>query len=467
MAKDKMKTIYVCTQCGETSPRWLGRCPSCGAWNTMTEDVVAELAKPAAGRSGAAAARVPGQTTLTAHTLKNISTTEEKSRIETGIGELDRVLGGGIVLGSVTLIGGEPGIGKSTILLQLCGEVSRTKNVLYVTGEESVRQIKLRAVRLDVPQDNISLVAESDVDEICGLIESMKPDLVVIDSIQTMRCADIASSSGTVSQVKESTARFLNVAKTLEIPTFIVGHVNKDGAIAGPKVMEHIVDTVLYFEGDKTLPYRVLRAVKNRYGSTNEIGMFDMTGRGLEQIENPSQVMLEGRPLGISGTCVACVMEGTRPVLSEIQALATKTSFPSPRRTASGFDYNRMYLLLAVLEKRAGYSFANQDVYVNIVGGLKLDETACDLPVCIAMASSLLDLPVGEKTLAIGEVGLGGEIRSVPHLETRLREAQRVGFDTAIVPKHNLKMIDPAQYPGLKLVGVSYLREAINTIKLK
>ncbi|HIX95402.1 MAG TPA: DNA repair protein RadA [Candidatus Gemmiger excrementipullorum] len=467
MAKDKMKTIYVCTQCGETSPRWLGRCPSCGAWNTMTEDVVAEPAKPAAGRSGAAAARVPGQTTLTAHTLKNISTTEEKSRIVTGIGELDRVLGGGIVLGSVTLIGGEPGIGKSTILLQLCGEVSRTKNVLYVTGEESVRQIKLRAVRLDVPQDNISLVAESDVDEICGLIESMKPDLVVIDSIQTMRCADIASSSGTVSQVKESTARFLNVAKTLEIPTFIVGHVNKDGAIAGPKVMEHIVDTVLYFEGDKTLPYRVLRAVKNRYGSTNEIGMFDMTGRGLEQIENPSQVMLEGRPLGISGTCVACVMEGTRPVLSEIQALATKTSFPSPRRTASGFDYNRMYLLLAVLEKRAGYSFASQDVYVNIVGGLKLDETACDLPVCIAMASSLLDLPVGEKTLAIGEVGLGGEIRSVPHLETRLREAQRVGFDTAIVPKHNLKMIDPAQYPGLKLVGVSYLREAINTIKLK
>ena len=289
------------------------------------------------------------------------------------------------------------------------------------------------------------------MDEICGLIESMKPDLVVIDSIQTMRCTDISSSSGTVSQVKESSARFLNVAKTLEIPTFIVGHVNKDGAIAGPKVMEHIVDTVLYFEGDKTLPYRVLRAVKNRYGSTNEIGMFDMTGRGLAQIENPSQVM----------------MEGTRPVLSEIQALATKTSFPSPRRTASGFDYNRMYLLLAVLEKRAGYAFYNQDVYINIIGGLKLDETACGLPVCIALASSLLDLPVDEKTIAIGEVGLGGEVRSVTHLETRLREAQRVGFDTAIVPKHNLKMIDPSQFPGLKLVGVSYLREAINAIKLK
>ena len=452
MPKDKLKTIYVCNQCGETSPRWMGRCPSCGAWNTMTEDVVAEPTKSSS--RAAAPVRVTGQTSLTPQKLKNISTTEEKSRIVTGISELDRVLGGGIVIGSVTLIGGEPGIGK-------------TKNVLYVTGEESVRQIKLRAVRLNVPEDNISLVAESDVDEICGLIESMKPDLVVIDSIQTMRCTDISSSAGTVSQVKESSARFLNVAKTLEIPTFIVGHVNKDGAIAGPKVMEHIVDTVLYFEGDKTLPYRVLRAVKNRYGSTNEIGMFDMTGRGLAQIENPSQVMLEGRPLGISGTCVACVMEGTRPVLSEVQALATKTSFPSPRRAASGFDYNRMYLLLAVLEKRAGYNFSSQDVYVNIIGGLKLDETACDLPVCIAMASSFLDLPVGEKTIAIGEVGLGGEVRSVTYLETRLREAQRVGFDTAIVPKHNLKMIDPAQFPGLKLVGVSYLREAINTIKLK
>lgn len=467
MPKDKLKTIYVCTQCGETSPRWLGRCPSCGSWNTMTEDVVAETPKTAAGRAAAAAVRAPGQTSLTPMKLKNISTTEEKSRIVTGIHELDRVLGGGIVLGSVILIGGEPGIGKSTILLQLCGEVSRGRNVLYVTGEESVRQIKLRAVRLDVPQENISLVAESDVDEICGLIEQSKPGLVVIDSIQTMRCADVSSSSGTVSQVKESTARFLSVAKTLEIPTFIVGHVNKDGAIAGPKVMEHIVDTVLYFEGDKTLPYRVLRAVKNRYGSTNEIGMFDMTGRGLAQIDNPSQVMLEGRPVGISGTCVACVMEGTRPVLSEVQSLATKTSFPSPRRTASGFDYNRMYLLLAVLEKRAGYNFSGQDVYINIIGGLRLDETACDLPVCLAMASSLLDLPVGEKTLAIGEVGLGGEIRSVPHLETRLREAQRVGFDTAIVPKHNLKMLDARAFPGLKLIGVAFVREAINAIKIK
>ncbi|MDD4850252.1 MAG: DNA repair protein RadA [Gemmiger sp.] len=466
MPKDKLKTVYVCNQCGETSPRWLGRCPSCGAWNTMVEDVVAEPAA-AKGLQRGAAARVPGQTSLTAYKLGNVSTTEEKSRIVTGISELDRVLGGGIVLGSVTLIGGEPGIGKSTILLQLCGEVSRSKSVLYITGEESVRQIKLRAVRLDVPQDNILLTAESNVDEICGLIEQLKPGLVVIDSIQTMRCADISSSAGTVSQVKESASRFLNVAKTNEIPTFIVGHVNKDGAIAGPKVMEHIVDTVLYFEGDKTLPYRVLRAAKNRYGSTNEIGMFDMTGRGLTQIENPSQIMLEGRPVGISGTCVACSMEGSRPILSEVQALATKSSLSTPRRTASGFDYNRMYLLLAVLEKRAGYFFGNQDVYVNVIGGLRLEETACDLTVCLAMASSLMDLPVGDKTIAIGEVGLGGEIRSVNHLESRLREAQRIGFDTAIVPKHNLKMINPADFAGMHLIGVSYLREAINSIKIK
>ena len=461
MPKDKLKTIYVCNQCGETSPRWLGRCPSCGAWNTMTEDVVAEPAKSSSGRA-AAPVRVTGQTSLKPLKLKNISTTEEKSRIVTGIAELDRVLGGGIVLGSVILIGGEPGIGKSTILLQLCGEVSRTRSVLYVTGEESVRQIKLRAVRLDVPQDNISIVAESDVDEICGLIEQMKPDLVVIDSIQTMRCTDVASSSGTVSQVKESSARFLNVAKTNEIPTFIVGHVNKDGAIAGPKVMEHIVDTVLYFEGDKTLPYRVLRAVKNRYGSTNEIGMFDMTGKGLEQIENPSQVMLEGRPIGISGTCVACVMEGTRPVLSEIQALVTKTAFPSPRRTASGFDYNRMYLLLAVLEKRGGVNLGMSDAYVNVIGGLQLDEPAADLALVLAAASSFRDKPIDPATAAIGEVGLTGEIRAVTGLQQRLSEASRTGFKTCIIPRHGTGNVTAPD--GMELLRVRNIREAIQLV---
>ena len=450
----KLKTIYVCSECGETSPRWMGRCPACGAWNTMTEDVVAPPPKAGRAAKGAAGmARQPGVTSLTAQRLQDISTTEEKSRIITQVGELDRVLGG------------EPGAGKSTLLLQLCGAVSQELEVLYVTGEESTRQIKLRANRLGVAQENIALAAETDIDEICGLIEQTKPGLVVIDSIQTMHCSDVSSSSGSVSQVKECTARLLAVAKSLEIPTFIVGHVNKDGAIAGPKVMEHIVDTVLYFEGDKTLPYRVLRAVKNRYGSTNEIGMFDMTGEGLTEIENPSQLLLEGRPLGISGNCVACTMEGTRPILSEVQALAAKSSLSTPRRACSGYDYNRASLLLAVLEKRAGFYFGSLDVYINIVGGLRLDETACDLAVCLAMVSSLLDTPIGDKTIAVGEVGLSGEVRSVTHLENRLREAQRIGFTRAIVPKHSLAQIDTAAFGGLQLVGVSYLRDAIKAIK--
>lgn len=463
MKDTKLKTVYVCSSCGETSPRWMGRCPSCGEWNTMVEDVV--VSEPKTASKKAARGEVQATTSLVANRLSEISTSEEKSRIRTHISELDRVLGGGIVLGSVVLLGGEPGAGKSTLLLQLCGAISENYSVLYITGEESTRQIKLRANRLNVAQQNINLAAETDVDEICGLIVKTKPDLVVIDSIQTMQCTDISSSPGSVSQVKEGTARFLTVAKTHEIPTFIVGHVNKDGAIAGPKVMEHIVDTVLYFEGDKTLPYRVLRAAKNRYGSTNEIGMFDMTGSGLVEIENPSQLMLEGRPLGISGNCVACTIEGTRPILSEIQALVTKTSFNVPRRTASGFDMNRTNLLVAVLEKRAGYFFGSLDVYVNIVGGLQLDETACDLAVCLAMVSSLLDQPIGDKTIAVGEVGLGGEVRSVTFLEMRLREAQRIGFTRAIVPKHSLRQIDPKEFPDMELVGVSYLKDAINAIK--
>ena len=462
MKDNKLKTIYVCSNCGESSPRWMGRCPSCGAWNTMVEDVVVPEPK-ASARS--ASARPSGVTSITARRLSEVSTTEEKSRIVTGISELDRVLGGGVVLGSVVLLGGEPGAGKSTLLLQLCGAISDRCQVLYITGEESVRQIKLRADRLHVPQQNIHLAAETDIDDICGLIEQTKPDLVVIDSIQTMHCNDVSSSAGSVSQVKECSARLLTVAKSCEIPTFIVGHVNKDGAIAGPKVMEHIVDTVLYFEGDKTLPYRVLRAAKNRYGSTNEIGMFDMTGHGLTEIENPSQVLLEGRPLGTSGNCVACTMEGTRPILSEVQALVTKSSFNVPRRTASGFDFNRANLLVAVLEKRAGYFFGSLDVYLNIVGGLELDETACDLAVCLAMVSSMLDKPIDDKTVAIGEVGLGGEVRNVTFLELRLREAQRIGFTKAIVPRHSLKQLDPKEFSDIELVGVSYLRDAIRAIK--
>lgn len=456
MAKEKVKTIYVCTECGETSPRWMGRCPSCGSWNTMTEDVVRETKGKGSTPSVSNSA-----IRITAHKLKDISTTEERSRIITGISELDRVLGGGIVVGSVVLLGGEPGAGKSTLLLQLCGAVAQQLEILYITGEESTRQIKLRAMRLHVVEENITLAAETNIEAICDLIEQTTPGLVVIDSIQTMHCDEISSSSGSVSQVKECTARLLTVAKTHEIPTFIVGHVNKDGAIAGPKVMEHIVDTVLYFEGDKMLPYRVLRAAKNRYGSTNEIGMFDMTGSGLKVIENPSQLMLEGRPIGVSGNCVACTMEGTRPILSEIQALVTKSGFGTPRRAASGFDFNRMNLLLAVLEKRAGYFLGNLDVYINIVGGLELDETACDLSVCLAVVSSLIDHPVPDDLIAIGEVGLGGEVRNVTNLTYRLKEAQRMGFTRAIVPNHSLPQLADEDFSSMQLLGVTYVKQAI------
>ena len=455
MAKGK-KSVFFCQNCGHEESKWLGQCPACGEWNTFVEERIdtgitkGTTASARAVRESVKAAAVVPLTDVSA---------DDETRSTTGIGELDRVLGGGIVLGGVVLLSGEPGVGKSTMLLQLCGAISDRYTVLYITGEESVRQVKLRAARLNIPQQNIYLAAENDVDEICGLIEKERPDLVVIDSIQTMRCADISSSAGTVSQVKESTARLLAVAKKQEIPLFLVGHVNKDGGIAGPKVMEHIVDTVLYFEGDKMLPYRILRAAKNRYGSTNEIGMFDMTGKGLTEIANPSQMLLEGRPLGVSGNCVACTIEGTRPILSEIQALAAKTTFPSPRRACTGYDYNRVSLLLAVLERRAGYFFGNLDVYVNIVGGIALRDTSCDLAVCMSMISSLLDKPVSDKLIAIGEVGLTGELRSVNALGQRLSEVRRLGFTKCLVPARTGSKLDAPD--GLQLIRVRNIREAL------
>ena len=460
-AKDKIKTVYVCSECGETSMRWLGRCPSCGAWNTMTEDVVVPTPPPSAKSPAAIAARAQAST-LMAKNLRDISSTEEKSRILTGIKELDRVLGGGIVLGSVILLGGEPGVGKSTMLLQLCGAVATEHSVLYITGEESERQIKLRANRLEIVQDNIQLAAESDVDEICGLIMQTKPDLVIIDSIQTMRCNDIASSSGTVSQIKESTSRFLNVAKTLEIPTFIVGHVNKDGAIAGPKVMEHIVDCVLYFEGDRHSQYRILRCAKNRYGATDEIGMFEMNDRGLAEVPNPSLVMLSGRPLNVSGICVACTMEGSRPLLAEVQGLVSPTAFGNPRRMSTGFDTNRLMLLTAVLEKRAGFFFSNLDTYLNVVGGLWLNEPAADLPVALALMTGLKDKPVPEGVAAFGEIGLAGEIRSVMHAEARVAEAARLGFTTILLPAQDVRAVAPPA--GVSVIGAQNVREAFDAI---
>lgn len=463
--KDKLKTIYTCTSCGEATPRWMGRCPSCGEWNTLMEDVVREE-KPASSMRNKRAADMErlAPSTVVARPLSEIQTDEEQSRIVTGIAELDRVLGGGIVLGSVVLLGGEPGAGKSTMLLQLSGAIGSDCRVLYVTGEESVRQIKLRSERLGIYEGNISLAAESDIDEIVALIVQSRPQFVVIDSIQTMYTPTLSSSAGSVSQVKECASRLLRVAKEFEIPIFIVGHVNKDGAIAGPKVMEHIVDTVLYFEGDRTLPYRILRAAKNRYGSTNEIGMFDMTGSGLIPIENPSEMLLEGRPIGVSGNCVGCIMEGSRPIMADIQALATKSSLGTPRRATSGFDIGRANLLMAVLEKRAGFFLGSLDTYINVVGGLYLSETACDLALCMALVSSLLDKPVAESLLAIGEIGLGGEVRSVANLESRLREAQRIGFQKAIVPQHNIKNLRLEEFPSLAIVGVRYLKDAIAQI---
>ena len=454
----KPKIIYRCTACGYESAKWNGKCPSCGSWNTLEEDV--PLPTQAVGNNR----RKPVDLSDKIQELEEVDTTADV-RYHTGVGELDRVLGGGLVRGSIVLLGGEPGIGKSTLLLQICQYFGKEHTVLYVSGEESAKQIKLRAERLGVTTKNLFLLTVTDAQSICDTISASRPDIVIIDSIQTMRMEEISSSAGSLTQVRECTNLFMHTAKQLDIPVWIVGHVNKDGAIAGPKVMEHIVDTVLYFEGDKMLPYRILRAAKNRYGSTNELGMFDMTGQGLEEIENPSQMLLEGRPLGVSGNCVACTMEGSRPILSEIQALATKTNFPAPRRACSGYDYNRMNLLIAVLEKRAGYFFGNLDVYINIVSGITLRDTACDLAVCLSMVSSLLDCPVSDKLIAIGEVGLGGEVRSVPNLEQRLREAERIGFKRAVVPKHSLAHLNPADYPGMKLVGAAYISDAIHALK--
>ena len=454
----KPKTIYRCTECGYESAKWNGKCPSCGAWNTLEEDV--PLPAQAVGNSR----RKPVDLSDKIQELDEVDTTADV-RYHTGVGELDRVLGGGLVRGSIVLLGGEPGIGKSTLLLQICQYFGESHSVLYVSGEESAKQIKLRAQRLGVTTRSLYLLTVTDAQSICDTISASRPDIVIIDSIQTMRMEEISSSPGSLTQVRECTNLFMHTAKQLDIPIWIVGHVNKDGAIAGPKVMEHIVDTVLYFEGERNLSYRLLRAVKNRYGSTNEIGVFEMQDSGLHEVPNPSAMLLDGRPQGVSGTCVTCMMEGSRPILAEMQVLATKSGFSAPRRQTQGFDYSRMVILIAVLEKRAGYFFGNLDVYVNIVGGIALRDTACDLAVCLSMVSSLLDRPVSDKLIAIGEVGLGGEVRSVPNLEQRLREAERIGFERAVIPKHSLAHLNAADYPGMKLVGAAYIADAINALK--
>ena len=452
----KTKSAYICSECGYESPKWYGRCPGCGEWNTMNEEIITPAAKSAEQK-----VRVSSSYSKPLK-LNEISTSDE-FRYKTKIGELDNVLGGGIVKGSLVLIGGDPGIGKSTILLQVCQNLGNEIKILYVSGEESRRQIKLRADRLGVTSEML-VMTETDVEIVAEQIKSIEPDLVIVDSIQTMNLTQLSSSPGSVTQVRECTNVLMRTAKSLEIPVIIVGHVNKDGAIAGPKVLEHIVDAVLYFEGDKQLTYRILRAAKNRFGSTNEIGVFEMTSKGLQDVVNPSLMLLSGRPMGVSGTCVACTMEGSRPIMAEVQALATNSGYGTARRMSTGFDYNRMNLLIAVLEKKAGYYFAGADTYVNVVGGFRLDERAVDLSVAVALVSSLKDFPIPDDVIAFGEIGLAGEIRSVSQAEKRINEAARLGFKRCILPYYNYKNLSKEVNPDIELFGVRSVRQAIKIL---
>lgn len=452
----KIKTSYICSECGFESPKWYGKCPSCGEWNTLNEELNSQQTKNSFSNSFSTVNQVLA--------LDDICG-ENDERIPTKIEEFDRVLGGGIVKGSLVLLSGDPGIGKSTILLQICQNLgSKGQKILYVSGEESANQIKLRAVRIGVTTNNLFILSQTDLATIVECIKAEKPDIVIIDSIQTMVYEQVNSSAGSITQVRECTNVFMHTAKGLGIPIFIVGHVNKDGAIAGPKVLEHIVDTVLYFEGERNYSYRILRGVKNRFGSTNEIGVFEMTADGLKEVLNPSLMMISGRPKNTSGNCVACVMEGTRPILAEVQGLVCATGFGTPRRMSTGFDYNRMSMLLAVLEKRAGYFFNNMDAYVNVVGGLKLDEPAADLTVALALVSSLKDKAVDDKTIAFGEVGLAGEIRAVNNCEQRIAEAKRLGFERCIIPFHNYKSITNSLKSTFDIIPVRNIREAFSAL---
>lgn len=449
----KQKTIYCCSDCGNTTPNWAGRCPSCGAWNTLTE-VKADIA---GGKRGTArAARVSFSI---AKKISDLDTSAEL-RFSTGISELDRVLGGGAVEGALVLVGGAPGIGKSTLLLQMCGELENGRRILYITGEESERQLKLRATRLGVDGD-IFVLAETDMDSIIACIDELAPDVVIIDSIQTVSDADVSSAPGSITQVRECTMRLMRVTKEKGLTMFVVGHINKEGSIAGPKVLEHMVDCVLYFEGERSTSFRILRAAKNRFGSTNEIGVFEMADKGLRCVENPSEMLLSGRPENSPGTCVACVIEGTRPILAEVQALLCPSGYNAARRS-NGIDYNRTAMLLAVLEKRGGLPVSNCDSYINVIGGLFLDEPAADLATLLAVASSYLDRPLGADLAAIGEVGLSGEVRSVSSLNQRLSEIYRLGFSRCVIPAHVRDEIK--KFDGMKVIPVGNVREAIRAV---
>ena len=452
MAKAK-KTAFFCQECGYESPKWMGQCPGCRKWNTFVEETVVTGQGKTAG---------VGNTVRNTAEPVPISQVEihEEERLCTGIKELDRVLGGGIVGGSLTLVGGDPGIGKSTLLLRVCRNLAQKTQVLYISGEESLKQIKLRAQRIGAFSDRLLLLCETNLDVIRQTIEKRRPDVVIIDSIQTMFHEEVASAPGSVSQVREATGVFLQIAKGLGVSIFIVGHVTKDGSVAGPRVLEHMVDTVLYFEGDRHASYRILRGVKNRFGSTNEFGVFEMREEGLVEVANPSEFMLNGRPEGASGSVVACSMEGTRPILIEIQALVCKSSFGLPRRTAAGTDTNRVNLLMAVLEKRLGMHLSDSDAYVNIAGGIKMNEPAIDLGILLAIVSSYRDIVIDDKTLVFGEVGLSGEVRAVSMAEQRVHEARKLGFTTIILPAVNMKSVQ--NITDICLIPVETIRDAVN-----
>ena len=447
----KQKTVFYCTACGNESPKWAGRCSACGAWNTMQEHIEKPVAPGRAKSAPVGMSRIPKK-------LSQVDSGDE-IRFLTGMGELDRVLGGGAVEGSLVLVGGAPGIGKSTLLLQICANICRGRRVLYVSGEESERQLKLRAERLGVDSDELFILSETRMSEVLAAVESVKPDILIADSIQTLYNETNDSSPGSVSQVKDCTMSLMTVSKQEGVTVFVVGHINKDGAIAGPKVLEHMVDCVLLFEGDQHSSYRLLRAVKNRFGSTNEIGVFEMIDSGLIEVPNPSKMLLQGRPENAPGSCVACVMEGSRPVLAEIQALVTKTSFNVPRRAADGFDFNRAVLMIAVAEKRGGLNLSTFDAYINVVGGLRLDEPAADLPLILAVASVYRDHPIPASLAAIGEVGLTGEIRAVNHLSQRLQEVSRLGFTQCVIPRYGSDNVEIPE--GLEVFRVRNIREAI------
>ena len=451
----KAKTVFYCTNCGNETPRWQGKCPACGAWNTIEE----HIEKPAAAVGGRAKSSPVGQSRRPQR-LQEIPIDGE-TRFSTGMGELDRVLGGGAVAGSLVLVSGAPGIGKSTLLLQICNSLCAGRKVLYVSGEESERQLKLRAERLGVSPEALFVLSETRLSDILEAVAETKPDILIVDSIQTLYNEENDSSPGSVSQVKDCTMSMMQLSKSNGITVFVVGHINKDGNIAGPKVLEHMVDCVLYFEGDPNSSYRLLRAAKNRFGSTNEIGVFEMRDAGLVEVPNPSQMLLEGRPEGASGTCVSCVMEGTRPVLAEVQALVAKTTLNVPRRASDGFEFNRAVLMLAVMEKRAGMKMSLFDAYINVIGGLRLDEPGADLPIVLALASSYRDQCIPDDMVAIGEVGMTGEIRSVSHMNQRLAEIARLGFKKCIIPRGGSEKLDIPE--GLTVYRVRNIREAIET----